>query len=93
MKAKIDQLKKETFELFKNLLQKLKFDTITFLNNLVVVESQKKEEVKTTKKPENLPLKNQPTNCLLILKKDEKISRNERCEATGKKFKHCCGAL
>ena len=31
--------------------------------------------------------------CLLILKKDEKISRNDRCEATGKKFKNCCGAL
>ena len=31
--------------------------------------------------------------CLLITKKDEKISRNERCEATGKKFKNCCGAL
>ena len=25
--------------------------------------------------------------------KEGKISRNERCEATGKKFKNCCGAL
>ena len=31
--------------------------------------------------------------CLLIVKKDQKISRNERCDATGKKFKNCCGAL
>ena len=31
--------------------------------------------------------------CLLILKKNEKISRNDRCESTGKKFKNCCGAL
>tara|TARA_A100000164_G_scaffold243325_1_gene216337 strand:- start:314 stop:424 length:111 start_codon:yes stop_codon:yes gene_type:complete len=31
--------------------------------------------------------------CLLMTKKNEKISRNERCEATGKKFKNCCGAL
>ena len=31
--------------------------------------------------------------CLLFVKKDQKISRNERCEATGKKFKNCCGAL
>jgi len=30
---------------------------------------------------------------LLIKKKGEKISRNDRCEATGKKFKQCCGAL
>ncbi len=31
--------------------------------------------------------------CLLVIHKDQKISRNERCEATGKKFKNCCGAL
>ena len=31
--------------------------------------------------------------CLLILNKGKKISRNDRCEATGKKFKNCCGAL
>ena len=31
--------------------------------------------------------------CLLIFKKNQKISRNDRCEATGKKFKNCCGAL
>ena len=39
----------------------------------------------------NLDKKN--PKCLLILNKDKKISRNDRCEATGKKFKNCCGAL
>ena len=37
-------------------------------------------------------LENNP-KCLLIMKKNEKISRNEKCPATGKKYKHCCGAL
>ena len=32
-------------------------------------------------------------NCLLILNKDKKVSRNEKCQVTGKKFKNCCGAL
>ena len=32
-------------------------------------------------------------DCLLSIKKNEKISRNERCPATGKKFKQCCGSL
>ena len=32
-------------------------------------------------------------NCLLLAKKNQKISRNERCPVTEKKFKHCCGAL
>ena len=27
------------------------------------------------------------------IKKNEKIPRNERCPATGKKYKHCCGVL
>ena len=31
--------------------------------------------------------------CLLILKQGQKISRNDKCEATGKKFKNCCGRL
>ena len=31
--------------------------------------------------------------CLLLINKNQKISRNDRCEATGKKFKNCCGAL
>ena len=31
--------------------------------------------------------------CLLTKKEKGKISRNEVCPATGKKFKQCCGAL
>jgi preprotein translocase subunit SecA len=40
----------------------------------------------------NRNLENNP-KCLLIIKKNEKIPRNEKCPATGKKYKHCCGAL
>ena len=56
--------------------------------NLKIIE-QPKEVNNINKEPEIL---NNP-KCLLILKKDQKISRNDRCDATGKKFKHCCGAL
>ena len=56
--------------------------------NLKIVEQSKKEN-NLVKKTEIL---NNP-KCLLILKKNEKISRNDRCEATGKKYKNCCGAL
>ena len=69
-------------------MEKLKVDYVTILMNLRIVE-QPKEKDNTVKKTEIL---NNP-KCLLILKKDQKISRNERCEATGKKFKNCCGAL
>ena len=57
------------------------------MNLKVVVQPQ--EEVNPEKEIGSI---NNP-KCLLILKKDQKISRNDRCEASGKKFKNCCGAL
>ncbi len=82
------EYKKEAFELFSNLLEKLKLDYVTILMNLKVVMEPNKEE-KNSKKinPSDNP------KCLLLIKKNQKISRNDRCEATGKKFKNCCGAL
>jgi preprotein translocase subunit SecA len=82
------EYKKEAFDIFSNLLGKLKLDYITVLMNLKVIE-QPKEEINKKKETE---IMNNP-KCLLILRKEQKISRNDRCEATGKKFKHCCGAL
>src|SRR5210317_2061586 len=66
------EYKKEAFDLFSNLLEKLKLDYITVLMNLKVIEQPRQESDKN---------------------KEQKISRNDRCEATGKKFKQCCGAL
>jgi len=82
------EYKKEAFDLFANLLEKLKLDFVTILINLKVV--QQEESSKDTDK--KIDISDNP-KCLLIIKKDEKISRNDRCEATGKKFKNCCGAL
>jgi preprotein translocase subunit SecA len=82
------EYKKEAFDLFENLLNKLKLDFITILMNLKVVEKPTQQN-ELKKNPEILD----NPKCLLILKKNQKISRNDRCEATGKKFKNCCGAL
>ena len=82
------EYKKEAFSLFKNLLDKLKNDLIRTLMNLTIVE-KKNEEINMKKRTD---IVNNP-KCLLILNKGQKISRNDRCEATGKKFKNCCGAL
>ena len=76
------EYKKEAFELFSNLLDKLKLDFITILMNLKVVEEPKKtsKEIK--------PAKINPKYI------GKKMSRNEPCLCgSGKKFKHCCGAL
>ena len=82
------EYKKEAFNLFENLLNKLKTDLITILINLTIIE--KKNEQDNIKKSTSIV--NNP-KCLLILNKGQKISRNDICKATGKKYKFCCGAL
>ncbi len=76
------EYKKEAFELFENLLNKLKLDFITILFNLKV--NIKPVERKTVNKPKEIDPK-------YIGKK---MSRNEPCFCgSGKKYKRCCGAL
>ena len=76
------EYKKEAFELFENLLEKLKRDFITILMNLKIVEttSHKSQSVK--------PAEIDPKYV------GKKMRRNEPCYCgSGKKYKHCCGAL
>ncbi len=82
------EYKKEAFDLFTGLLEKLRIDLITILINLSIVQNS---DV-TPKKNNHVKTSNNP-KCLLVMKKNKKISRNDRCEATGKKFKNCCGTL
>ena len=88
-KDPLQEFKREAFKLFKDLLNKIKTDFVTFLNNLEIVTQ---EEIAIEKSDTSKGLMNNP-KCLLVLKKNEKFSRNERCPATSKKYKHCCGAL
>ena len=76
------EYKKEAFELFENLLNKLKLDFITILFNLKV--NVKPVERETVNKPKKIDPK-------YIGKK---MTRNEPCFCgSGKKYKRCCGAL
>ena len=86
-KDPLDEFKKDAFKLFEDLLNKIKIDFIIFLNNLEVVANQKIQANDSNKKLSDDP------KCLLVIKKGEKVSRNEKCLATGKKYKHCCGTL
>ena len=74
------EYKKEAFHLFSILLEKLKLDYITVLMNLKVIEQNNEKNNKIEK-----------TNPMLTGKK---MGRNEPCYCnSGKKYKHCCGAL
>ena len=89
-KNPLDEYKRESFELFQNLLNKIKENLILFLSNLEV----------SLETPNNKALNQRSDTgtekvegCLLTHNAKEKISRNEKCPATGKKFKQCCGSL
>ena len=76
------EYKKEAFNLFENLLKKLKTDLITLLFNLKIVNGDEKKDLseKNKKKFEEIAKK--------------KVGRNEPCTCgSGKKYKHCCGSL
>jgi len=72
------EYKKEAFDLFSNLLEKLKLDYVTILMNLkVITEERPSNEERVNPKPQA-----------------KKMGRNEPCFCgSGKKFKHCHGAL
>jgi preprotein translocase subunit SecA len=83
-KDPLNEYKKEAFELFENLLNKLKLDYLIILMNLKVVEQNNSIPKGEAKKPANIDPK-------YIGKK---MSRNEPCFCgSGKKYKKCCGAL
>ncbi len=89
-KNPLDEYKRESFGLFQNLLDKIKENLILFLSNLEV----SLDETKNKNEPSDKALEqNKIEGCLLSSNPKEKISRNEKCPATGKKFKQCCGSL
>ena len=72
------EYKKESFELFEKLLEKIRQDTITNLLNIRI-------ENNSDTPSKNIKHEN---------KSKKKIGRNELCYCgSNKKFKHCCGSL
>ncbi len=75
------EYKKEAFDLFSNLLEKLKLDYVKILMNLKVYNEP-------TEKINQRQLKEKFKNL------GKKTSRNDPCPCgSGKKFKKCCGSL
>jgi len=74
-KDPLAEFRREAFELFENLLFKVKTETIKFLMNLKVVIEKKEEQTK------NIPIEKKKK----ISRNDPCIC------GSGKKYKHCCG--
>jgi len=76
------EYKKEAFELFSNLLEKLKLDFVTILINLKVVFETGQEK------------EGGQNNISKKILNNKKMGRNEPCFCgSGKKFKHCHGVI
>jgi len=82
-KDPLEEFRREAFKLFEGLLEKIKVDFITFLNNLeVVIQEAKIEKPLPVQKPKNESAT------------PRKMRRNEPCFCgSEKKYKHCHGAL
>jgi len=81
-KDPLEEFKREAFKLFEDLLNKIKIDFITFLNNLEIVD--KEQASKNEPKESEISEKVAP----------KKMKRNEPCYCnSGKKYKHCHGSL
>ena len=81
-KDPLEEFKREAFNLFEGLLNKIKIDFITFLNNLEIVEKEKSTQ--------NESLEFDKNNLTI----PRKMRRNEPCHCgSGKKYKHCHGSL
>ena len=80
-KDPLSEFKKEAFVLFESLLLKIKNDLIKFLLNLnIVISNEEKSDNNKKEIVEN--------------KSEKKVGRNEKCPCgSGKKFKHCHGAI
>ena len=78
-KDPLQEFKKEAFNLFESLIQKIKVDVITFLSNISL---QIKE------------IEDKKNNVKSIPFEGKKVPRNSPCPCgSGKKYKHCHGAL
>ena len=76
-KDPLSEFKKEAFNLFEDLLEKIKNDIVKFLLNLNIVISEENKEEKQH---------------LETTSENKKVGRNEKCPCgSGKKFKHCHG--
>jgi preprotein translocase subunit SecA len=89
------EYKREAFNLFKELIDEIKFDTVKLLYNARIVS---KEEQETGRKQEirNLvtsgPLKTGTKVLKARPETSKKIGRNDPCPCgSGKKYKKCCG--
>ena len=89
------EYKHEGFNLFKQLIDEIKFDTVKLLLNARIVSAEQQQQARS-QQLENVkisgPSAPEQTRKQIIKTAAEKIGRNDPCPCgSGKKYKKCCG--
>ena len=101
------EYKRESFHLFQNLLQNVQHESIRMLTRMdikpdTVIRKPDRESTLQTRKEFNPMLKARSSGTdgqraeikQPYVREQRKVGRNEPCTCgSGKKFKHCCGAI
>ncbi|MEL0641216.1 preprotein translocase subunit SecA [Pseudoalteromonas aliena] len=100
------EYKRESFELFSEMLENLKVDVVSILSKVQVRAEEDVEKVEEQhRKSENAPHEYQheeaehvggeaPQSATVMARTEPKVGRNDPCPCgSGQKFKQCCGKL
>ena len=100
------EYKRESFELFSEMLENLKVDVVSILSKVQVRAEEDVEKVEEQhRRSENAPRQYQheeaehvggetPAGATVTARAEPKVGRNEPCPCgSGQKFKQCCGKL
>jgi preprotein translocase subunit SecA len=100
------EYKRESFELFSEMLENLKVDVVSILSKVQVRAEEDVEKVEEQhRKSENAPREYQheeaehvggeaPKSANVMARTEPKVGRNDPCPCgSGQKFKQCCGKL
>jgi preprotein translocase subunit SecA len=83
--------RKEGFELFQDMIDRIKRETISILFRIQIAEPEKLEAIRQPEQPMFFSGGEEPAQ-KPIQRKSKKIGRNEPCPCgSGKKYKKCCG--
>jgi len=101
-KQPIQEYKRESFEMFKDLLDKIKYETIRIISRVKVQEEEdvtameQKEDQNVTFQHQSSSAQpsNQDEKVETFIRDGQKVGRNDPCPCgSGKKFKQCHGKL
>lgn len=101
-KQPIQEYKRESFELFKDLLDKIKYETTRIIarvkvreeDDVAAMEHKKEQNVTFQHQPPSQTANREPEKVETFVREGEKVGRNDPCPCgSGKKYKQCHGRL